>query len=328
MPQSDFAARLARIEAKKPEPLAAFEPAPEVADVPFDAISGADTVPEDLAPAAKGGGIGRALAWIGLLIGLGAMGAAGAVFVTNGTAGSGPAGIAAGGDRVSDPIVAAGALAPPQTGPAWWEGDAGLTALFGPEMNGSRNVVAYKRIAVSDLPGGSPAGDLDAFAQERGPTLFEGYCGEMRQTLAADCGDGTYRADLILDGRYVEIAATFPFAPSLWTGTGQQVPAGRIHKGELDLTSNGDLPDMPASREEIYARAVSLCGGLRARYGNCAIEAIRIEPAGSAESPGIAARASVHVYAREGELDRDGLRSEIERVTRMRDQALMVLSFL
>ncbi|MBT8417282.1 MAG: hypothetical protein KJO42_07555 [Silicimonas sp.] len=338
MPQNDFAARLARIEAKKPDP----EPV-SASDVPADALFDA---PEDAVPATPGPdmatlaapvqgggglGLGRMLAWIGLLIGLGAMGATGAILMTDGLPGKAPAGFtAAGSGQAAMPsaLVPADGLAPPQTGPAWWEGDQGLTDLFGPQLSSFRNVTVYKRLPVSDLPEGGDLSDLDTFALDHGAAYFEGYCSEMRQVLAADCAGDRFRAKLILDGRYVEVSAEFLFAPSLWTGSAKQVSDGRIHKGALDLTKNGGLPDTPASRAEIYARAVSLCGGLRARYGNCAIEFISIEPAGSADNPQISARAAVHVYASDSGLDRNILQAEIERVTRMRDQALMVLSFL
>jgi len=179
----------------------------------------------------------------------------------------------------------------------WLANRGDLRSTFSPnELTDGRTVSAQIAIPFADmLEEGEAMPDRafkELYATLRAAGYFMPLCDEMLGTLALACDIGSFQADVRHAGdrtsrlypvEYPEtglaiLKASIRYVPAYAMGNPSIVQNGSTESARLRLMGGASVEDTAEAREEIYAEAMALCGGLRVTFGNCVIRSIALEP--------------------------------------------------
>ena len=182
----------------------------------------------------------------------------------------------------------------------------------------------------------------DLYATLRAPALFAPLCDEILGHLATACDVGSFEGEVrhtgdregpwgkkerpedgeaILHGRVRYVPAYAMGDPSI-------VPNGDLVSARIDLLDEGHVDNTPEGRRELFARALSLCGGLRVRFGNCVIRSVTLQPDQSYRNTGpnpyldLRGKATFLVFADRTKYREASVRQELERIAATRTAAI------
>lgn len=175
------------------------------------------------------------------------------------------------------------------------------------------------------------------YATLRASAYLMPLCDEMLGNLASACEIGSFEASVRHPGDPGQLVSrtTYPerglailkgsirYLPAYQMGNPAIVPNAERTGARLRLLQGGQVPNSAEARQEVFAEALALCGGLRARFGNCVIRRISLEPGPpSRDDPDKAATlratASFNVLVDKTKYRRDSVQAALDEVAALR----------
>lgn len=173
---------------------------------------------------------------------------------------------------------------------ALWRNNKKLQAVFSSDtLTNEREVTIHRNVPFESLlaPGEAlPTPEFHhLYAAARAPALLEPYCAEILQHLALKCQ--LTQTSAFVDRGRVSVTGKFSYIPAFELGDPDSVENGTVlETGYFDIfndykkpAGSKRLPNSLEGRAQGMARAMEMCGHIRAQFGNCVIRDISLNSA-------------------------------------------------